>query len=51
MMVRTHSLTLRQLEIFMTAAREGSFTRAAGVLLLSEPAVSQQVRTTVLRGA
>jgi DNA-binding transcriptional LysR family regulator len=28
----------------MTAAREGSFTRAAGVLLLSEPAVSQQVR-------
>ncbi len=41
---RTRSLTLRQLEIFATAAREGSFTRAARTLLLSEPAVSQQVK-------
>jgi len=44
MTARTRSLTLRQLEIFAAAAHEGSFTRAAGVLLLSEPAVSQQVK-------
>src|SRR5437764_12142410 len=44
MPARLRSLTLRQLEIFATAAREGSFTRAARSLLLSEPAVSQQVK-------
>lgn len=44
MTAKTRSLTLRQLEIFATAAREGSFTRAARTLLLSEPAVSQQVK-------
>jgi DNA-binding transcriptional LysR family regulator len=44
MSAKTRSLTLRQLEIFATAAREGSFTRAAHTLLLSEPAVSQQVK-------
>src|SRR6266508_5644937 len=44
MTARTRSLTLRQLEIFAAAAHESSFTRAADVLLLSEPAVSQQVK-------
>jgi DNA-binding transcriptional LysR family regulator len=40
----TRSLTLRQLEIFTTAAHQGSRTRAAGALLLSGPAVSQQMK-------
>ena len=44
MTAKLRSLTLRQLEIFATAAHEGSFTRAARALLLSEPAVSQQIK-------
>jgi len=41
-----HSLpiTLHQLVIFAAVTREGSFTRAAATLTLSEPTVSQQIR-------
>lgn len=42
--MRARSLSLHQLEIFTTIAREGSFTKAAELLSLSEPAVSQQLR-------
>lgn len=42
-MPRRH-LTFRQLEAFSTVARLGSFSRAAEVLHLSQPAVSIQVR-------
>jgi len=37
-------LSLYKLEIFNSVAREGSFSRAAKRLLLSQPAVSQHVR-------
>lgn len=37
-------LTLRQLQIFIEAAREASFTAAARKLHLSQPAVSMQIR-------
>lgn len=37
--------TLHQLEIFMAVAREGGFRRAANALLISEPVVSQQMRS------
>lgn len=37
-------LSLYKLEIFNTVAMEGSFSRAAGRLLLSQPAVSQHMR-------
>ena len=37
------SLTLNQLEVFATVAREGSFTRAGEVLARSEAAISQQI--------
>src|SRR5258708_1222230 len=43
-MRRTSSLTLHQLEIFATVAHEGSFTRAAELLLRSEAAISQQIK-------
>lgn len=43
------SLTLHQLQIFRAIAREGSFTRAAQALSLSEPTVSQQIK--LLEGA
>lgn len=39
-----HSLTLHQLNIFAEIAREGSFTRAAEALALSEPSVSEQIK-------
>ncbi|EIM93321.1 transcription regulator LysR [Paraburkholderia hospita] len=38
------SLTLRQMQIFVTAARHGSFVRAAEELCLSQPAVSMQLK-------
>ena len=38
------SLTLRQLTVFRTAARHGSFTRAAHELGLTQPAVSLQIK-------
>lgn len=38
------SLTLHQLEIFAAIDREGSFTKAAETLSLSEPSVSQQLK-------
>ena len=41
---KAHSLTLRQLEIFAAVAHQGSFTRGAEALFLSEAAVSQQVK-------
>lgn len=44
-MPRGLPVTLRQLEVFAAVAREGSFTRAAETLVLSEPAVSQQIKT------
>ena len=44
MIARARSLNLHQLDIFATAAHQGSFTRAAEVLFLSEPAVSQQIK-------
>lgn len=37
-------LTLHQLEIFSAIVREGSFTRAAASLLLSEPTISEQIK-------
>ena len=37
-------LTLRQLQLFECVARVGSFTRAAEVLHLSQPAVSMQIK-------
>jgi DNA-binding transcriptional LysR family regulator len=37
-------LTLRQLECFQAVARELHFTRAAEVLRIAQPALSQQVR-------
>ncbi len=37
-------LTLRQLNVFEAVARNGSYTRAAAELHLSQPAVSMQVR-------
>jgi len=38
------NFTLRQLKVFEAVARHGSYTRAAGELHLSQPAVSMQVR-------
>jgi LysR family transcriptional regulator, low CO2-responsive transcriptional regulator len=38
------SLTLRQLQIFVSAARHASFVRAAEELCLSQPAVSMQLK-------
>jgi len=38
-------LTLYQLRIFLTVAEEGSLTRAAERLFLTQPAVSQHIRT------
>jgi LysR family transcriptional regulator, low CO2-responsive transcriptional regulator len=38
------SLTLRQMQIFVTAARHTSFVRAAEELCLSQPAVSMQLK-------
>lgn len=37
-------VTLRQLEVFSSVARHGSFTRAAELLHLSQPAVSMQIK-------
>jgi len=37
-------VTLRQLEVFATVARNGSFTKAADILHLSQPAVSMQIK-------
>lgn len=36
--------TLHQLEVFEAVARQGSFTRAAEELLLTQPTVSQQIK-------
>jgi LysR family transcriptional regulator, low CO2-responsive transcriptional regulator len=44
MVHRALTITLNQLEIFATVAREGSFTRAGKVLLRSEAAISQQIK-------
>jgi LysR family transcriptional regulator, low CO2-responsive transcriptional regulator len=41
--LRRH-LTVRQLEVLATVGREGSVTAAAGVLHLTQPAVSMQLR-------
>ena len=38
------SLTLRQMQIFVAAARHASFVRAAEELCLSQPAVSMQIK-------
>src|ERR671926_322615 len=37
-------LNLRQLQSFVTVARTGSFTRAARLLHISQPALTKQVR-------
>lgn len=37
-------VTLRQLRVFLEVARQGSFSRAAGTLHLSQPAISRQIR-------
>src|SRR5690606_33933792 len=39
-----HRLTLRQVEVFLAVARARSYSRAAGELALTQPAVSAQVR-------
>jgi DNA-binding transcriptional LysR family regulator len=44
MTARARSLKLHRLEVFAAAAREHSFTGAAKALLLTEPAVSQQIK-------
>src|SRR5215472_8465437 len=41
---QVQSLTLHQLQIFAAVAREGSFTKAAQSLFLSEPSVSEQIK-------
>jgi DNA-binding transcriptional LysR family regulator len=41
---QVRSLTIRQLEMFATIARERSFRRAADVLTVSESAISQQLK-------
>jgi len=41
---QVHSLTLHQLQIFAAVVREGSFTKAAQSLFLSEPTVSEQIK-------
>jgi DNA-binding transcriptional LysR family regulator len=41
---RVQSLTLHQLQVFAAVAREGSFTRAAQGLFVSEPTVSEQIK-------
>src|SRR5437868_4016113 len=41
----TSMLNLHHLRIFRTLAEEGSFTRAAEVLFISQPAVSREVRS------
>jgi DNA-binding transcriptional LysR family regulator len=38
-------VTLRQLEYFIAVVREGSFTRAAELLHVAQPSLSQQIRT------
>ena len=38
------ALDLRDLEAFLAVARRGSFSRAAGELLVSQPAVSERIR-------
>ncbi|HEY7782364.1 MAG TPA: LysR family transcriptional regulator [Ktedonobacterales bacterium] len=40
-----HQLSLHQLEIFQAVARERSFSRAAAAMTLSQPAVSQQLKS------
>lgn len=42
---RLRGLTMRQLEVFEAVARTGSVTRAAEALHLTQPAVSQQLRS------
>ncbi len=37
-------MTLRQLEYLLAVVEEGSFTRAAGCLLVSQPSLSHQIR-------
>lgn len=39
-----HRLTLRQIEVFLAVARLRSYSRAAGELALTQPAVSAQIR-------
>jgi DNA-binding transcriptional LysR family regulator len=43
--IRQNDFTIHQLTIFRTVARHLSYTRAAEELYLSQPAVSQQIRT------
>jgi DNA-binding transcriptional LysR family regulator len=38
-------VNLRQLQYLVTIAEEGSFTRAAGRLLVAQPSLSQQIKT------
>ncbi len=43
--IERNDFTIHQLTIFRTVARHLSYTRAAEELYLSQPAVSQQIRT------
>ena len=43
-------MDLFQLEVFLTVAREGSFSRAAGKLYRTQPAVSQAIRKLETEG-
>ena len=45
------SLTFRQLDMFATIAREGSFRRAADALTVSESGISQAALTACTAGA
>src|SRR5262245_63636981 len=44
-MLRTHRMDLRQLEIFARVAEFGSFSKAAESLHLTQPTVSEHIRT------
>ncbi len=43
--MRSYSFSLHQLKTFATIAHEGSFTKAAEVLSLSEPSVSEHIKS------